>query len=218
MSLSDLVYTTETPTAHTAKFVDLLVAQPHAPFEAYHPFDVYDTDDDRLYDLVETARAAALRAIVHVKEVGRNGKPQRTDNYVPDLSDDLNDLTNYVDHANRFRPFMTRNDLPEAVKVRLSKPESDRIIRMLQLHFYHTALLAMTQEHDNDELYYEENRGIWQFRQSTIDCATLRRVHRRILFDRRNFHGLVRKQARDRNVPAGTSIGGLGRTYQARSS
>ena len=213
MSLSDLVYTTETPTAHTAKFVDLLVADPYAPFEAYHPFDVYDEDDDRLYDLVEKARAAALRAILHVKAIGRNGKPQRTDNYVPGLSRDLNDLTNYVDQANRYRPFMTRNDLPEAIRARLSKPESDRILRMLQLHFYHTALLAMTQEHGNDELYYEGSRGIWQFRQSTIDCATLRKAHRRILFDRRNFHGLVRSQARDRNTAPGNSVGGNNRTY-----
>ena len=160
-------------------------------------------DEDSLAELLTSARRR-VTSIIHHSTEWRRGKFRRTDNYVLGVGGHQKDLARHI--CSRLnKDFVYLDHLPDGVED-LSQRYLDDIIDNLQ---YRLILADINQMVRDADLWYDEATGIWQTTQRCHDLMKEEssRVKRAYKFDRRNWHGRPREQARRRGTPPGESIG-----------
>lgn len=165
---------------------------------------------DEIEDFAAIARQRVIGEFFYAKERNPRYKAgsdrsqwQRTQNYILGVSGRVSELATYV-QSNMRRPFITRKQLPSELSD-LSPKLLDKLIQQLQRDVLVISLQVMR----HHEVWYDEGRGIWEIRQSSVDeyLDQKRTVKAIFKVDDRNYHGRVRSQSKNRGVPPGVSVG-----------
>lgn len=166
-------------------------------------------DEEQFMNILDAARRRIIGEFYFATEKNPRYKPgsdrrpyQRTDNYIWGVSNKLSDLARYV-RTNMHQPFVTVDQLPPELS-ELSPKLLDVLIQRVQ-HEILELVLGVMRHH---EIWYDEGVGIWQVCQSSVDYFKLYRKMAKTMVkvDSREFHGRVRSQSRNRNIPAGVSV------------
>lgn len=160
--------------------------------------------DEELIEKLWLARHRIITIFYNEME-WRNGKFRKTDNYVIGVGKKQSELARYICSQIK-RGFVSESDLPPRM-AELSPRDIRDTISNLQYRIILTMLNQLCSPVGCD-IWYDEETGIWQMSQSCHDKmkAEFRQARKAIKFDRRNWHGRPRNQARRRGTPPGASI------------
>lgn len=161
-------------------------------------------EEDVLSDKLMLARRRII-AIFHAATEWRNGKYRGTDNYIVGLDSKQRQLAWHI-HRHTNHGFVYEEDLPGNV-LELRQAYIEDVISNLQYRFILAQLNQMCSPIGAD-VWYDEARGLWQMSQNCHDemMAQYKGVRNAVKFDRRNWHGRPREQARARGTLPGASI------------
>ena len=158
-----------------------------------------------LVKLVE-ARLRILAIFHRAYEVRPDGSRRGTDNYVGGVGSKPSDLAKHI-VAEIHNPFIEPHEL-----------EVEELSRSLGRDAVDKSMLKVVLEQINlmcsaAELWFDERCGVWQMSQSCMQSYldqknAVHRLVKQFKYDRRNEHGQVRSQRKNRGRPAGASCAG----------
>ena len=159
-------------------------------------------NETEMAELLDRARRRIV-SVVHHSTEWRRGKYRRTDNYIIGVAGGQKHLAHHVLRALR-RAFVHEQDLPEGVG-ELHPSDIRSIVSDVE---YRLILAQINQMVKDADVWYDEATGIWQTSQRCHDIRTseVKKAKRAFKFDRREWHGRPRRQARNRDVREGDSI------------
>lgn len=160
-------------------------------------------DETEMAELLDRARRRIVSVVYYAVE-WRRGKYRRTDNYIIGVAGKQRNLAGHI-HRELRRHFIYEDDLPEGT-TELHPMDIRSIVSNLEYRLILAQLNQMVKEAD---VWYDEATGIWQTSQRCHDVriAETKKVKRAFKFDRREWHGRPRRQARRRDTREGDSIG-----------
>lgn len=159
-------------------------------------------DEIEMAEMLDRARRRIVSVVYHAEE-WRRGKYRRTDNYIIGVAGGQKYLARHIFQELR-REFVHVEDLPEGAD-ELHPSDIRSIIESLE---YRLILAQINQMVKDADIWYDEATGVWQTSQRCHDIRTaeIREAKRAFKFDRREWHGRPRRQARRRNTREGDSI------------
>ena len=166
----------------------------------YRVTDLFD--DEEIADLLAVARRRIIACFVNEREFVR-GQWRLTDNYIAGVRNKQSALSHHI-VINMRRHFIKYSQLPSQLQY-LNRRWRDRLVQQLESDIVLMQLNIMCSK-PLFEIYFDEYHGIWQMIQSVVDeHYQMQDFVRKVKFDCRNEHGMVRTQRINRGRPAGAS-------------
>ena len=160
-------------------------------------------DNDKMAELLDRARRRIVTIFYRATE-WRRGRYRRTDNYIVGVDERQKCLARYI-LKELLTDFVFTDELPAGAE-ELAPLHVDSIISNLH---YRLVLAQIDQMVRDADIWYDGAFGIWQTSQRCHDemLADKKRAKRASKFDKRQWHGRPRRQARRRGTREGDSIG-----------
>lgn len=183
--------------------LSLVPSSTRRPYVKASVAEVYD--EEELQDQLAVARHCVIRAFTTFALPSR-GKMRRTESYIVGVGHKHKELASFVNRAMGRRRISSPAGIRAAYS-NLTPKQVDRVIQLIdhELILMVINLMASNRVHPACEIWHDEN-GYWNILQSVLDeyHANSREVVK--FFNRRNEHGMVRSQRKNRGRPAGISI------------
>lgn len=166
-----------------------------------------DTYLEAMSKLITTARWRVTGVFNGERKLYR-GKYRKTDCYIRLISDELDDLANYVLLKMR-RPITDMYDLADKWQD-ISPQDKEKVRKIADAQLVLAALIEMYEL----DIWYDHGHLIWQMRRSAADTPrlankktqeTLRGV--KGFYDKRNHHGHPKNHRKRHDLPPVSSIG-----------